>query len=195
MNKLFEMEKERIRNSYTVAQKLAVVKEHEATGISLRETARRNNIPASSLADWIANKHIYSKLERDKREILKMRHATQGCQPYLELEDHVFKWIRERNRLGLHADDFMIQQTAADFRDKQLRKLKETDEDYQKYKSFQATRKWLEKFKSQKNLNSQKSGTFIAPYIIRVTPKAVNDVTHDVKFKPPSIQIRVRQNI
>lgn len=87
-----------------------------------------------------------------------MNRRLLGCgrKPmFVDLEEELFLWIRNRNSLGLRVKDKFIVGTMIRLRDD---RLKETTDESQKdlLRNFKVSKMWLERFKTRKDLVSRR---------------------------------------
>jgi hypothetical protein len=105
------------RTSYTIKQKLDVLREHQpgVKGRGMRAIAKKHNIPRDAIRAWLTQKdQLEEAIKIVTYETRRDRRLKGGGRQvmYAELENELKAWIVEKNQKGLRVKDQYIQQKA-----------------------------------------------------------------------------------
>lgn len=153
----FRMESPKTRRNMTVRDKLRIIDEYKAKGLSYRKFAATKGIHESMVRKWVKSEEDYRRVSTTQvKKIRKIPRKKIGMWP--EIDTSLLKWVTDRNKKGLRVKDKFIQMTARNIRDKILATVDDGD-----YKSrlmeFKASKIFVHRFKQRWNLRSRRHTT------------------------------------
>jgi hypothetical protein len=145
------------RKSISIRDKLHLVQEFRASGLSGRKFASQKGISESAFRHWLK---IEDKMKQvPKSSIRRVRNICRlkiGHWP--EIDTELFQWVIERNKKGLRVKDKFIEMQARAIRDRILDTL--DDGDYKtRLSKFAGSRIFVHRFKNRYNLGSRRHTT------------------------------------
>ena len=152
----------KVRKSYIVKEKLAILELYRLSGLSRRKFARSKGLTESTLRTWESQKPKMDQVPAEKlRKTRYMKFNQKGY--FEEIDKAVLVWVKDRNDIGLRVKDKFIQMFACQVRDQMINALDDQvagdSEKKAKLQSFKASRIWCHRFKKRNGLRSRRHTT------------------------------------
>jgi transcriptional regulator with XRE-family HTH domain len=142
------------RKSNTVQQKLNLIEEFKASGLSGRKFAALKGINESMVRKWVQNEVKFRELPITRiRKARKVQRERKGSWP--EIDAKLLEWVLARNSKGLRVKDKFIQMQARNIRDEIVAAI--DDGKYKEdLKNFIASKIYVHRFKTRNSLRSRR---------------------------------------
>lgn len=144
------------RKSYSLAEKLKIIRLSEASALTQRQFAASVNINESMLRRWVRDKAKIGKTVQHARRIRRIPRPRIGMFP--ELDQKVYNWVRDRNARGIRVKDRFIRHQALVTRDVLTENMPDGDQKAA-LQDFEASNMWIHRFKRRFNLKSRRHTT------------------------------------